>query len=162
MSTEWWWDAVTPDAAMDQHFLVAADKLAAIVDAAGVRPDDRVLELGAGVGTVAAALPPHASLTLVDADPMLAAVLERRFPDADVRSDDALRVTDPCDVLLVNLPGFLTERLLEGLSGRRFRTAVLALPTDVELAGAQKVGSLEPGDFRPAADASAVLWRVAR
>lgn len=162
MSTEWWWDAVTPDAAMDQHFLAAAEKIAAVVEAAGVRPDDCVLELGAGIGTVAAALPPHRALTLVDADPMLAAVLERRFPDADVRSTDALRVTDVCDVLLVNLPGFLSDRLLASLPGRRFRTAVLALPDGVEPQGAEKLGTLEPDDFRPAADAPSALWRVAR
>lgn len=162
MSSEWWWGAVTPDAAMDQHFLVAPDKVAAVVEAAGVRPDDRVLELGAGIGTVAAALPPHRALTLVDADPMLAAVLERRFPRADVRSDDALRVRDACDVLLVNLPGFLSQRLLDGLAQRSFRTAVLALPSGAEPAGAERLGTLEPADFRPPAEGPSVLWRVTR
>lgn len=162
MSTEWWWSAVTPDAAMDQYFLVAPDKLAAVVDAAGVRPDDRVLELGAGVGTVAAALPEHGALTLVDADPMLAAVLERRFPGADVRCADALRVTDPCDVLLANLPGFLSDRLLATLDGRTFRTAVLALPAGIEPVGGEHVATLDPSDFRLPAVAPAEVWRIAR
>jgi len=162
MSSDWWWGAVTPDAAMDQHFLVAPEKIDAIVGAAGVRDGDRVLELGAGVGTVAAALPSGAALTLVDADPMLAAVLERRFPDADVRCADALRVSDACDVLLANLPGFLSERLLAGLPRRTFRTAVLALPEGTEPDGGERLGRLEPGDFRPSAEEPSVLWALHR
>lgn len=159
---DWWWGAVTPDAAMDQYFLVAPEKIDAIVEAAGVAAGDRVLELGAGVGTVAAALPEGTAMTLVDADPMLAAVLERRFPDADVRCADALRVTDACDVLLANLPGFLSGRLLASLPDRRFRTAVLALPDGVAPDGGERLGVLEADDFRPAAEESSTLWVLRR
>jgi 16S rRNA A1518/A1519 N6-dimethyltransferase RsmA/KsgA/DIM1 with predicted DNA glycosylase/AP lyase activity len=114
---------------LSQYFLTAPGKLAALAGAAGIRPTDRVVELGAGAGTVAAALPPCASLTLVELDPRYAAELRRRFPGAVVVEGDALVVAEdlPCDVLLGNLPHDVTDRLLPMLPRLPFRTAVLSV-----------------------------------
>lgn len=46
-----------PTHGLDQHFLCEPEKIARLVDAAGIREGDRVAELGAGVGTVAAEVP---------------------------------------------------------------------------------------------------------
>lgn len=62
-----------PTHGLDQHFLCEPEKIARLVDAAGIREGDRVAELGAGVGTVAAEVPEGASLTLVELDPALCA-----------------------------------------------------------------------------------------
>jgi hypothetical protein len=71
------------DPEFDQHFLVDSDKLNRIVAAAEITPTDRVLEIGAGLGTVARELPPCARLTLIELDsrliePLRAAVPPRR------------------------------------------------------------------------------------
>jgi 16S rRNA A1518/A1519 N6-dimethyltransferase RsmA/KsgA/DIM1 with predicted DNA glycosylase/AP lyase activity len=119
---------------LSQYFLTAPGKLAALVDAAGIRPTDRVVELGAGAGTVAAALPPCTSLTLVELDPRYAAELRRRFPGAAVVEGDALELVErlPCDVLLGNLPHDVTDRLLPMLPRLRFRTAVVSAAPGAE------------------------------
>ena len=64
---------------LDQHFLCNPAKIAQLIDAADIREEDRVAELGAGVGTVAAQVPEEASLTLVELDPLLCARLRERF-----------------------------------------------------------------------------------
>lgn len=113
---------------MEQHFLTNPDKLRALVRAAAIAPADRVLELGSGGGTVAAALPP-CRLTLVELDVRLEAGLRRRFPKATVVQDGALTVLERLefDVLLANLPHTLTEAVLKRLSAKAFRRAVLAV-----------------------------------
>lgn len=113
---------------MEQHFLTAPEKLRALARAAAITSADRVLELGSGGGTVAAALPP-CRLTLVELDARLAEGLRRRFPGATVVQDDALAalVQLEFDVLLANLPHTLTEPVLKRLSAKTFRRAVLAV-----------------------------------
>ncbi|MGL5809805.1 MAG: rRNA adenine N-6-methyltransferase family protein [Nocardioides sp.] len=75
----------TPDTGLEQHFLTSTTKIDAIVLAAGVGGNDRVVEVGAGVGTVAVRLPACRSLTLVEFDARLCQVLERLLPRAHVR-----------------------------------------------------------------------------
>lgn len=114
---------------LGQHFLVAPAKLAAIRNAAGIRSSDRVLELGAGIGTIACALPECASLTLVELDQRLAESLRTNFPRAHVQCVDALEAVrlNSFDVLIGSLPGWVTERLIRILPTIHFRVAVLAV-----------------------------------
>ena len=63
--------AANADPKLQQHFLVSAEKLSKLVSAAGIRPTDDVLEVGAGIGTVARELPRSRSLTLVELDDRL-------------------------------------------------------------------------------------------
>ena len=44
--------AARADPKLQQHFLVSAEKLSQLIAAAGIRPTDDVLEVGAGIGTV--------------------------------------------------------------------------------------------------------------
>lgn len=82
--------AALADPAKGQHFLVSAPKLSELVAAAGILPTDDVLEVGAGIGTVARALPRSRSLTVVEFDKRFIEVLmdrgredyRRRFPSA--------------------------------------------------------------------------------
>ena len=60
--------AAHADPLFAQHFLISAEKLAMLVAAANIRPTDGVLEVGAGIGTVARALPKSRSLTVVELD----------------------------------------------------------------------------------------------
>jgi 16S rRNA (adenine1518-N6/adenine1519-N6)-dimethyltransferase len=63
--------AALADPQRGQHFLVSAAKLSKLVAAAGITPADDVLEVGAGIGTVARALPKSRSLTVVELDQRL-------------------------------------------------------------------------------------------
>lgn len=124
------------DAEMGQYFLVDPEKLGMLISAAEIRPTDRVVELGAGAGTIAKEIPQAASLTVVELDARLANILRTKLPNATIIEDDALRLIRelPCDVLIGSLPGHITESLLDILPELTFRTAVLAVgeATDVD------------------------------
>lgn len=121
--------AAIADANLDQHFLVSEVKLATLVAAAGIRTTDHVVEVGAGAGTVARALPPAASLTVVELDERLGRYLRRNVPHARVVHGDAIQLVReiPCDVLIANLPHRVTEELIDVLPQLDFRTAVVAV-----------------------------------
>ncbi|TFV53072.1 16S rRNA (adenine(1518)-N(6)/adenine(1519)-N(6))-dimethyltransferase RsmA [Blastococcus sp. TF02A-35] len=106
-----------PTKTLGQNFLHDANTIRRIVRTAGVRPDDVVLEVGPGLGSLTLGLLPAAArVTAVEIDPRLAALLPAtvaaRRPDlADrltVVEADALRVTElpgPAPTALVaNLP----------------------------------------------------------
>jgi 16S rRNA A1518/A1519 N6-dimethyltransferase RsmA/KsgA/DIM1 with predicted DNA glycosylase/AP lyase activity len=116
------------DPALSQYFLVSPEKLELVVRAAAIGPSDRVVELGAGAGTVARCLPPCASLTLVELDPRFAVRLRQEFPAARVIEGDALSSIRELgfDVLIGNLPHAVTDELLPLLGHLSFRTAVLS------------------------------------
>ena len=117
------------DPRLEQHFLVSPSKLAKIVSAAEVRPTDNVIEVGAGIGTVAQVLPTSASLTVIELDGRFTDLLRKHVPNAIAMQGDALELVQklPCDVLLSNLPSEVTERMLPILPRLSFRVAVLAV-----------------------------------
>jgi 16S rRNA A1518/A1519 N6-dimethyltransferase RsmA/KsgA/DIM1 with predicted DNA glycosylase/AP lyase activity len=78
------------DEDLDQYFLVSPDKVALLIDAADIRPTDDVVELGAGIGTVASNIPECASLTVIELDARLAQVLRKRLQRAVIIQGDAL------------------------------------------------------------------------
>lgn len=144
----------------DQHFLVNPEVIDAVAGAAGMRSGDRAAELGAGAGTVAARLPPVASLDLVELDPGLCARLRRRFAGrrgVRVRCGDALEsiARDRFDVIISNLPAQLSGRVLDALSRADFRRAVVAVPASLDLSPWRDrlslafVASAEGADFDP-------------
>jgi hypothetical protein len=130
-----------PKAAMDQYFLRNMAKIRVLLGAAAIGPRDAVCELGAGIGSVARHFPPCASLTLVDLDPDLVRILRYTLRAATVLEADALEAlrAGAFDVVVSNLPFFLTEGILEILAakargapdaGGPFRRAVMSVHTD--------------------------------
>jgi 16S rRNA A1518/A1519 N6-dimethyltransferase RsmA/KsgA/DIM1 with predicted DNA glycosylase/AP lyase activity len=79
--------AARADPQLAQHFLVSAEKLSKLIAAAGIRPTDDVLEVGAGIGTVARELPKSRSLTVIELDKRLIGFL-RQNPKGLVRRAD--------------------------------------------------------------------------
>ncbi|WP_199430845.1 rRNA adenine N-6-methyltransferase family protein [Qaidamihabitans albus] len=120
--------SVLADPMFEQYFLISREKLTLLFEAAGIRPDDTVLEVGAGAGTVARNMPPCKSLTVAELDTRLIDTLRRQVPHATVVQGDALRLVKelPYDVLIGNLPNVVTEELVDVLPELTFRTAVLA------------------------------------
>lgn len=140
---------------MEQFFLTHPEKLAMLVRAAAIRPSMRVLELGAGGGTVAAVLPP-CHLVLVELDGTLARELRQRFPEATVLNEDALEVLERLefDILFSNLPHSLTDAVLGHLQHKRFERALVAVHENfrIEFSPSLTVTpllTLEETDFTP-------------
>ncbi len=116
-----------PRKALGQHFLHDRTAIARIVEGAGVRPGDRVLEIGPGTGALTRALlDAGARVWAVEADPRMTAYLEARgWERLHVIQGDALRADYPALAreaggrfrLVANLPynisGPLLARLLE-------------------------------------------------
>lgn len=145
---------------MEQYFLTSPEKLTALVRAAQIGPDDQVLELGSGGGTVAAALPP-CELTLVELESRLAQALRNRFPNAAVLQEDAVGVLErlQADIILSNLPHTLTTGVLKTLSQKTFKRALVAVHAEDDVVVLSKlIGNcytlepflvLEGADFTP-------------
>ncbi|MBW6457424.1 MAG: hypothetical protein K0A98_16200, partial [Trueperaceae bacterium] len=121
---------------LEQHFLTEPEALAWIVAELGPRPGERVVELGAGAGTIAQALSrvvAPADLTLVELDPRLATGLQQRFAGARVLTEDwrqAWRRLPPPDVLVVSLPHALVPAVLAAATAAPPRVAVVAVAAD--------------------------------
>lgn len=158
------------DPTFEQYFLVSPEKLSLLLEAAGVRSDDRVLELGAGAGTVARHVPTCRSLTVVELDARLISALRREVPRAEVIQGDALQLarTLPHDVLIGNLPNAVTEVLVDVLPKLPFRTAVLAVGqrTDFSRVGStfdiDEVTTITGDDFSPPQPSTSRIVRLAR
>jgi predicted O-methyltransferase YrrM len=160
--------AARADPQLAQHFLVSAEKLSKLIAAAGIQPTDDVLEVGAGIGTVARALPKSRSLTVIELDERLIGFLRQNVPHAKVLQGDALEIIESFsfDVLIGNLPNTITESLLKLMPRLSFRTAVLAVgeSTDLDQLGStfswSEITRISGGDFLPPQSTVSRIVRV--
>ena len=160
--------AARADPQLGQHFLVSGEKLAKLIAAAGIRPTDEILDVGAGIGTVARALPKSRSLTVVELDKRLIGFLRQNVPHAKVLQGDALEIIRSIsfDVLIGNLPNAVTESLLVLMPSLSFRTAILAVgeSTDLDKLGAafswSEVTRITGDDFLPPQPSVSRIVRV--
>lgn len=162
--------SIQTNSELDQHFLSDPVKLALLVEGARIQPTDHVVEVGAGIGTVAEHIPVCERLTAIEYDGNLISHLQNRVPRAHVIQGDALRIlpTMRCDVLLSNLPWRLTPNLVGLLPSLDFRVALVTVSSIdklVSLKGAfmlESVTVLEPDDFWPRQGGWAVVVRITR
>ena len=98
-----------------------------IAEYADLGPDDWVLEIGPGEGSLTAALAARADqVYAVEIDPELAAQLTGRFSNVQVVTGDALKVELPeCNKIVSNLPYQISSSLTYRLLSRPFDMAVL-------------------------------------
>ena len=114
---------------LGQNFLMHRQTAERIVEAAGVTPDQTVLEIGPGTGMLTRALLAKAKKVIaVEADSALVPTLEEEFAreveegklelvSSDIRSYDPALIMEPY-VLVANIPYYITGELI-----RKFLTA---------------------------------------
>ena len=148
-------EGLRPRKALSQNFLTDSTALDAIIAAAELRPGDRVVEIGPGLGVLTRRLlAAGASVTAVELDPRLADYLRRELdgvPHFELIEADALSV-HPRDVvpdgapfkLVANIPYHITSPLLHAfLEGERPPELTVLL---VQLEVAQRVAA-PPGQM---------------
>lgn len=145
---------------LGQHYLVDRLVIRRVVDAAGIRPSERVLEIGTGRGALTVELLGRgASYTgyEVDRQNYEATVEALGGADAKVVLGDAFDQRPEFDVLVSSLPYSESATFVRWLSGMDFERAVVVLQSDfVEKVMAQ------PGDrdYRGVSALAQVAFRL--
>lgn len=131
---------------LGQHFLRDEAVLDAVVEAADLRPGQRVLEVGPGPGNLTARLAqgvgPKGHLVAIEADKLLAAALVDRWPNVEIIAGDAVQTDLPSlgrfDRIVANLPylisGPITVAFLDLLATPASRWGLAALMYQAEFA----------------------------
>jgi 16S rRNA (adenine1518-N6/adenine1519-N6)-dimethyltransferase len=132
--------------ALSQNFLADADVLSGILAEAAPEPDDRVLEIGPGLGLLTAGLLEAGSVvTAVELDTGLAAFLRDRFAgeleagrltlvEGDALDQDLVQLVAPPYDVVANLPYHITSPILHALLGEPPRPRRLVLMVQHEVA----------------------------
>ncbi|HET8586888.1 MAG TPA: 16S rRNA (adenine(1518)-N(6)/adenine(1519)-N(6))-dimethyltransferase RsmA [Candidatus Limnocylindria bacterium] len=142
-------EKLRPRKSLSQNFLTDAPTLDTIVEAANLRPGDRVVEVGPGLGVLTRRLlAAGASVTAVELDPKLAAYLRRELGELDtfeLIEADALSlhprelVDQAAFKLVANIPYHITSPLLHAfLEGERPPSVTVLL---VQLEVAERVAA---------------------
>lgn len=109
-----------PNKKLGQHWLKDRLILEAIADSAGIQPDDTVLEIGPGLGTLTSSLLRRAkNVVAVEYDEALAMKLPGQFPgtNLEVKYADILEF-DLSDLpkgyrVVANVPYYITQKIVE-------------------------------------------------
>jgi 16S rRNA (adenine1518-N6/adenine1519-N6)-dimethyltransferase len=143
-----------PDKRLGQNFLEAPDALESIVEAAGLQPDDTVLEVGSGTGSLTRYLAAAARrVVAVELDASLLPPLKYVLASArnvetiqgDILRLDPSQLVDQPDYLVVaNIPYYITSAIIRHLLEHppRPRRIVLTIQKEV----AERICAL-PGDL---------------
>jgi len=140
-----------PKKSLGQHWLKDRFVLGAIADAANIYPEDTVLEIGPGLGTLTSELLRRAKkVVAVELDEELAAKLPAQFPgkDLEVVQQDILSFDLsplPKDyVVVANVPYYITSKIIKMLllAENKPRQVVLLIQKEV----AERLAA-EPGNM---------------
>jgi 16S rRNA (adenine1518-N6/adenine1519-N6)-dimethyltransferase len=142
---------VAPKKSLGQHWLKDRDVLANIADDANISPDDVVLEIGPGLGTLTSELLRRAKKVIaVELDGELAAKLPGQFPgtslevvNQDILSFDLTRLPKNY-VVVANVPYYITSKIIQLLTTavNKPRTIVLLIQKEVAVRLAAKPGDM--------------------
>lgn len=138
---------IKPRKRLGQHFLVSRRALEAIVDSLNPQPGEMVYEIGAGLGTLTAAIAKRgAHVIAVEIDGRLVSALKDRFkgdPLVDIVHGDALRLTlRRVSKVVGNIPYTISSKLLVKLLREQcYDLAVLTLQREFALRLVAKPGT---------------------
>lgn len=140
-----------PNKSLGQHWLKDRDVLAHIAECADIQPDDTVLEIGPGLGTLTSELLRRAKQVIaVEFDSELARKLPAQFPGKnlqvyhqDILSFD-LSLLPPGYKVVANVPYYITSKIVQLLmtAENKPSTAVLLVQKEV----AQRIAA-SPGNM---------------
>ncbi len=123
--------SVVPDLLLDQHFMVDERKIKQLISAAEIKKTDSVVEVGAGIGTVAKLLEGKCrSLALIELDESLVTILRKEVKHARIIHGNALKELRKLifNKLISNLPYSICEPFIQLLFRQDFKIAVLTVP----------------------------------
>jgi 16S rRNA (adenine1518-N6/adenine1519-N6)-dimethyltransferase len=154
----------TPKKSLGQHWLYDAASLEAMCAAVAVGPDDIILEIGPGLGTLTSLLVKRASRVIaVEFDAILAANLPNRVPasnlevvTSDILSFDFSQLP-PGYKIVANIPYYLTSNLIRVISETPNSPAAAALLVQKEVA--QRVAAA-PGSMSLLSVTAQYYWDV--
>ncbi len=146
---------VRPSKSRGQNFLVQTAVANRIVDAARLRADDHVIEIGPGLGILSERIASHpiARLTMVELDAKLADRLAQHFAgdrrvrviNADFLKMDFTTLLEDRPVKLVgNLPFNSAAAILTALCGRRGDISLMVLMFQREVGDRIRAGAGDP------------------
>ncbi len=130
-----------PDKSLGQHWLHDRDALAHIAECADVDPDDTILEIGPGLGTLTSELLRRAGqVTAVEFDQELARKLPGQFPgknlkviNNDILSFDLSTLPEGYKVV-ANVPYYITGKIVNMLTISQNRPSIAVLLVQREVA----------------------------
>lgn len=153
-----------PKKSLGQHWLKDRDVLISIADEAGITPNDTVLEIGPGLGTLTSELLRRAKkVVAVELDQDLARKLPAQFPgtslevvNQDILSFD-LRTLPEQYVVVANVPYYITSKIIQLLTTatNKPRTIVLLIQKEV----AERLAAM-PGDMSILAVSAQIYAKV--
>lgn len=166
---------IRPRKRWGQNFLCDENVLEKIIAAAQLQPEDRMLEIGAGLGVLTQRIAPHVSEVItIEIDPLLIPILQeqlRTFPHVRVVHGDVLKLDwralfsrDGRLKALGNLPYGITSPLLEKLVQHRdlFQAAILMVQREVAEKLAAPAGTRECNSLGVFVQAYCHVEQVAR
>ena len=140
-----------PKKSLGQHWLHDRDVLAEIADLAEITPEDTVLEIGPGLGTLTSELLRRADkVVAVEFDPDLARKLPGQFPgknlevvQSDILSFDLSQLPVGYKVV-ANVPYYITSKIVQLLMTAQNKPSTVVLLVQKEVA--QRLAA-KPGDM---------------
>ena len=126
---------------LGQHWLKDQDSLVAICQAAQIKPDDQILEIGPGTGELTKVLiESGAQITALEFDQDLIESLQKKFADSnvaivqgDIRTFDLTQLPKTYKIV-ANIPYYLTANLLRLLTDTTNKPDVAILLVQQEVA----------------------------
>ena len=123
---------IRPDPSKDQHFLTNPKTIKRIVALSKPKSRDRILEVGAGIGTLTKKLAEtKAKVTAVEMDKKLRKSLDKlTYPNLKILYENVLDVIDSISFnkAVSNTPYSICEPLINKLLRKDFEIAVLSVP----------------------------------
>jgi 16S rRNA (adenine1518-N6/adenine1519-N6)-dimethyltransferase len=153
-----------PKKSLGQHWLKDRDILSAVADSVKIQPDDTVLEIGPGLGTLTSELLRRAErVVAVEIDDSLAVKLPGQFPgkDLEVVNQDILTFDlgrlPKGYVVVANVPYYITSKIVQHLMTASNKPARVALLVQKEVAERLEA---QPGDLSILAISAQIFAKV--